>query len=369
MKSSPSDKESFAITERAAQSKYLRASNSIRQTPADLLEFAKKAGIDYVGIHSPGMQEVFEQSSRFHQDRSIPVLIEGETGTGKEIIARYIHYGKNPVERPFIAINCAALAPIVFESELFGYEAGTFTGGLKDGKPGKLDLAEGGTLFLDEICELSLELQAKLLRLIQEKEYYRVGGLNIIKSDVRFICSSNQDMEEIVAKGYFRKDLYYRLAVGRILIPPLRERQEEILPMAEAFLSQISRSKGKQYRGFSDEAAAFMLQYSWSGNVRQLRNEIERLVLFHDDPVIKPEHLTIKKNDGKLLAQPQEGVSYLLKPGEIALPRYPFSLDELNNEIMLKALQMHNDNKTSTAQYLGISRSALLYRLKKIGHY
>lgn len=362
------EKGYFSIDEHITQFKSRQELNKERDTPADLSDFAKRAGIDYVGIHSSSMQEVFKKALRFHQDRSIPVLIEGETGTGKEIIARYIHYGKSPVNRPFIAINCAALSPVVFESELFGYAAGTFTGGLREGKPGKLDLAEGGTLFLDEISELPLELQAKLLRLIQENEYYRVGGLNIIQSDIRFVCSSNRNMEESVAKGYFRKDLYYRLAVGRILIPPLRERQEEILPLAEAFLSRVSSSKGKQYSGFSNEAAAFMLQYSWPGNVRQLRNEIERLVLFRDEPLIKPEHLTIKPDLSQPRLQPQEAISYQLRPGRVVLPRDSFSLEELNNEIMLKALQMHNGNKTSAAQYLGITRSALLYRLKKIGH-
>lgn len=322
--------------------------------------------IGHVGLFSEAMQQIVAKAARLHQDRSVPVLIEGETGTGKEIIARHIHYGEDPHSGPFIPLNCAALSPTVFESELFGYEAGTFTGGLKRGKPGKLDLANGGTLFLDEISELPLELQAKLLRLIQEREYYRVGGLNIVKSNVRFVCATNRDIEELVAQKKFRDDLYYRLAVGRITIPPLRQRPEAILPLAEAFLSQIAAQKGKQYSGFSPQAADLLLKYHWPGNIRELRNEIERLVLFQDEPLIQPEHLTIPSQVVHPGPVQEADATASLEIGKLILPPYSLPLDELNNEILIKALRMHQGNKTRTAKYLGISRSALLYRLGKL---
>lgn len=182
--------------------------------------YYRKIGMDQIVVFSPAMQDVLQQAQKLHDDRHIPVLIEGETGTGKEIVSRCIHYGDGSNTSPFIDINCATLTSNIFESELFGYEAGAFTGGLPKGQKGKIDIAHGGTLFLDEITEMPLDVQAKFLRVIQEKEFYRVGGLKKFKTDVRIICASNEDIEQKVADGNFRRDLYYRLNVGRIHIPP-----------------------------------------------------------------------------------------------------------------------------------------------------
>jgi two-component system, NtrC family, response regulator AtoC len=177
-------------------------------------------GIDNVGVFSETMRQIVQQAQKYHEDRLIPVLIEGETGTGKEIIARMIHFGGAAREAPFVDVNCAALTASLFESELFGYEAGAFTGGLVKGQKGKLDVAQGGTLLLDEVGEIPLELQGKLLRVMQEKEFYRVGGLKKVKTDVRIICATNANLEKCVEEGTFRKDLFYRLKVGHIVIPP-----------------------------------------------------------------------------------------------------------------------------------------------------
>lgn len=250
----------------------------------------------------------------------------------------------------------------MFESELFGYEAGSFTGGLAKGKKGKLDMANGGTLFLDEISELPMELQAKLLRVIQEKEYYRVGGLHVVPANVRFIAATNRKIEDWIAKGRFREDLYYRLNLGLLKIPPLRQRREAILPLAMFFLNNSQPDKCGQFR-ISHEAGELMQGYGWPGNVRQLRNEMERIAMLSDDLLIMPHHLTIRGTARPADHMPAKGSFDL---DTLALPADRLPLEELTNTILIKALEMHGGNRTKTAQYLGISRSALIYRLKKM---
>ncbi|MGI6685241.1 MAG: sigma 54-interacting transcriptional regulator [Bacillota bacterium] len=244
-------------------------------------------GTDEIKIFSSPMQKVIEQAKILHKDRSVPVLIEGETGTGKELIARFIHFGPRGTERPFVDINCAAITPTIFESELFGYEGGAFTGGRSGGQKGKLDLAQGGSLFLDELGEIPVSMQAKLLRVIQEKEYYRVGGLKKQEADVRLICATNVNLEKNIKEGSFRKDLFYRLEAVRIHIPPLRLRKDDILPLAQWFLKTAALKKGKYFKSISEEAASFLTTYPWPGNVRQLKNTIEYIVIMFDDNEVK----------------------------------------------------------------------------------
>jgi len=312
-------------------------------------------------IYSSAMKKIINLAHKLHANRSIPVLIEGETGTGKEMIARYIHYGDNHTEAPFVAINCAAIPEPLFESELLGYEGGSFSGSHIRGAKGKVDLAKGGTLFLDEISEIPINLQAKLLRLIQEKEYYRVGGLSLLKSDVRIIGASNQNLKTAVDRGSFRQDLYYRLKVGQVYLPPLRERKETILPLAEKLLKQFSRQNDKSFRGISPEAAHLLTDYQWPGNVRELRNLIEWIVVSEDADILDAGHLAIitdnlywwKADD---LIQGREASPDLIPDG---LP-----LNEISNVIIQRALVKNGGNKAATARYLGISRSALYKRLK-----
>ena len=224
------------------------------------------------------MEQIFSLALKLHHNRSIPVLIEGETGTGKELVAQYIHFGEDNKNLPFIALNCSALSPSIFESELFGYEPGTFSGGLPQGKKGKLDMAHGGTLFLDEISELPLDLQAKLLRVLQEKEFYRVGGLKLIKTDVRIICASNQHLQNMVKRWLFREDLYYRLNMGHVYIPPLRQQPEAIIPLARMFMMEISEQTNRQFKKIEPRAVRILQSYHY-GNVRELRNIVEWIVL------------------------------------------------------------------------------------------
>ncbi|MDD2422271.1 MAG: sigma-54 dependent transcriptional regulator [Heliobacteriaceae bacterium] len=327
--------------------------------------YSRQIGLDQVGVFSATMKAVFAQAVKLHRDRSIPVLIEGETGTGKELIARWVHYGEEMVVAPFVDLNCAALAPNIFESELFGYEPGAFTGGLPKGQKGKLDLAAGGTLFLDEVAEIPVSLQAKLLRVLQEKEFFRVGGLKKYRTDARIICATNANIEKRVALGEFRRDLYYRLNVGRIYIPPLRQRRDDIIPLAEMFLRQLAREKAKGFRRISPAAAAMLVAHGWPGNVRELKNVIDWAVLMADDVELKPAHLGILPGAGGGPDQARAGW-FVLGDDNFSLPDTNFSLVALNQAVIKKALQKHDGNKTRTAKYLGLSLRSLSYRLQKM---
>lgn len=327
---------------------------------------AQSEGIGKIGVFDEAMQIIYHQALLYHRDRSIPVLIQGETGTGKEMIAKLIHYGDFNETTPFVDINCAALTATLFESELFGYEAGSFTGGLSKGQKGKLDLAAGGTLFFDEIGEMPMEIQAKLLRVLQEKEYYRVGGLKKIKSDVRVICATNIDLAQAVDEGKFRRDLFYRLNVGQIIVPPLRDRPDDIIPLADMFLHRFASQKGKKFSRISKQAACILRSHSWPGNVRELQNVIEWSVFMFNDIELSPNHLNIiaAKNTNCSLAALPAGT--ILPEAPLLLPPEPFHLDEYIDRIIAAAIKMHNGNKSATAAYLGLSRRSLSYRVEKI---
>lgn len=317
-------------------------------------------GIGKIGTFSATMQQIVKKALLFHDDRSLPVLILGETGTGKEIIARLIHYGfSNDDEKPFIDINCATLTPSLFESELFGYEAGAFTGAQTKGGKGKMDLAKGGTLFLDEIGEMSIELQAKLLRVIQEKEFYRVGGLKKVQAEVRIICATNVDIQKMVAEGRFRSDLFYRLNIGQFDLPPIRERKEDIIPLAKMFLNEFCIKRGKGPKRIGKKAKDVLINYSWPGNIRQLRNLMELIVFYYDDLEVKVEHLDLIIGNTKSKAD--------LSDDQISLLAYPPSLEikKVVDDIIYKALEINNGNKTKTAQALGMGRKTLYRHLDK----
>ncbi len=321
--------------------------------------------MEEIGVFSESMRELVRQANKYHQDRSIPVLIEGETGTGKEILAKVIHHGFKHEETPFINISCAALVHNLFETELFGYEGGSFTGGLQKGHKGKLDLAQGGTLFLDEISEVPFGQQVKLLRVLQDKEYYRVGGLKKVKLDARIICATNVRLEELLKKGGFRSDLYFRLKVGNLVIPPLRERKEAIIPLAKMFLSQFSFSKGKSFSSVSKEAEEILLEYYWPGNVRELKNTIEWVVFMHDSLKLEPHHLDIIRRRGLDLGKYGSDNDPCF-PQSFSLPEEKFPLEDHINNIISLALKKYKGNKTKTACYLDISRHALYTRLENI---
>lgn len=280
------------------------------------------------------------------------VLILGESGTGKELVANAIHQRSNRRKGPFIKINCAALPETLLESELFGHEKGAFTGANAT-KPGKFERAQGGTIFLDEIGEISQGMQVKLLRVLQEKEFERVGGTKTIKADIRIIAATNRDLKKMVDEGEFREDLYYRLNVIPIFIPPLRERKEDIPILADYFMKKYSIQMGKNNIAITSEALEKMEQYHWKGNIRELQNIIERCVILTSNGKIDVNILPdeIKGSKGQL--------------NGFILPKEGISLEQVERELILQALKMTEFNQTKAAQLLGITRHTLLYRMEK----
>jgi len=291
------------------------------------------------------------------------VLVSGESGTGKELVARAIHFNSLRKSGPLITINCAALPENLLESELFGYDRGAFTGAEKN-KKGRFELANGGTLFLDEISEMNPIVQAKVLRIVEEKELERLGGSETIKVDVRIICASNKNLEDYVKNGQFREDLYYRINVFPISIPPLRERPEDILGLAKHFLEHYSVKMGKFSIKMSRSVEKILVSSKWEGNIRELKNCLERAVILCKGDLITEEHLpsalvkeAVSSNDN--------GKYKLMKMMDISLPPEGISLDELEKHLVLQALKKSKNNKTKAAKLLGLSRGTFRYRLEK----
>ncbi len=315
--------------------------------------------IDNVIGESRGMKDALEHVSKIARSHDTTVLIEGETGTGKDVIARAIHYRSIRIGRPFISINCGAISKDLMESELFGYEKGTFTGGLHEGKKGKIELAHEGSLFLDEISELLPSAQVKLLRFLENKEFYSVGGTEKKKVDVRVIAATNKSLEKAIEAGTFREDLYYRLNIVRIYLPPLRERQEDIIPLVLFYMDKFNLQCGKNFQGLSKSAEKRLLGHRWAGNVRELRNTIERIMIMEDDAEIKTQHLSFL-NDAGMVTSPSD-------MPDIAIPPSGLNLEELNKRLVIKALKQSGGNKTEAARLLGMSRPTMIYRINKFG--
>ncbi|HVO11271.1 MAG TPA: sigma 54-interacting transcriptional regulator [Vicinamibacteria bacterium] len=304
---------------------------------------------------SKAWTEVLAQAAKVARAETT-VLLTGESGTGKEVIARFIHRGSPRANGPFTALNCAALPEQLLESELFGYERGAFTGATA-AKAGRIQQAEGGLLFLDEIGETTPALQVKLLRVLQEREYQRLGGTRPIKADVRIVAATNRDLEKAMARGDFREDLYYRLCVFQIHLPPLRERREDILPLAEAFLQEISGSVARPAEGISREAEGWLLSYDWPGNVRELRNVLERATILCDGGLITTDHLP-----HDVAVRAAAGVE---RKGAAAGDE--LDLDRSERELVVRALEATGDNRTQAARLLGLTRPQLYRRLRKHG--
>jgi transcriptional regulator with GAF, ATPase, and Fis domain len=288
------------------------------------------------------------------------VLITGESGTGKEVVAGLLHQGSARVDRPLVAINCAALPEQLLESELFGHEKGAFTGAIAS-KIGRMEQAAGGTLFLDEITEMSPAVQAKLLRVLEEREFQRVGGSRTIKADVRVIAATNRDPAVALERGTFRQDLYYRLNVFQIHIAPLRERPEDILPLADAFLEELGRSIGRRAAGISRDGREWLLAYPWPGNIRELRNAIERAILLSDGGLITRQHLPAPPHRPELL--PGQGAG----SGILPIPPGGIDLEAVERSYVQGALLQAKGNKSKAARLLGLSRAQLYSRLEKYG--
>jgi transcriptional regulator with PAS, ATPase and Fis domain len=302
---------------------------------------------------SPKMQEVLALAERVAATPST-VLIGGESGVGKDLLARLIHQRSSRASGPFIKINSTAIPENLLESELFGYEKGAFTGA-STSKPGKFELADKGTLFLDEIGDIPLTIQVKLLRVLQEREFERLGGIRTIKVDVRLIAATNRDLRAALEQGTFREDLYYRLNVVPIDIPALREHKEDIPELANLFLSRLAQKSNTKLEGIKPEALRKLMDFHWPGNVRELENIIERACALATGPFIGPSDIQMDH----LRERNHLGSAPLLPEGK--------TLDQWEDEIIREAYRRANGNKSEAARLLGLSRNALRYRLEKIG--
>jgi DNA-binding NtrC family response regulator len=328
--------------------------------------YLREIGLGDLVVRSEAMRRVMDLAEKYSADRSVAVLIEGETGTGKELVARYIHhYAGGNAYAPFVAINCGAISQELFEAELFGHEAGAYTGATATGRMGKLEAAHGGTLFLDEIGEMPFPTQVKLLRVLEEKRFYRLGGVKEIPVDVRVISATNKDLGGEVAARRFRQDLYYRINAGVIRIPPLRERREGIVPLAQHFGNRAASRRGKRFGEFTPAAERFLTEFPWPGNVRQLKNLMERLALLGPWDGVGPEDLS-PLLDGRSDGLPNPEGRPVLGLDAFALPLEALDLERLNEEIIRKALERFGGNQTRAAQYLGLSRRVFQGRLKRL---
>lgn len=310
----------------------------------------------------PATQALIREAQQAAQGLST-VLISGESGVGKELMAQAIHQAGPRRNAPFVKVNCAAIPENLLEADFFGYVQGAFTGASKSGKPGRLDRADGGTLFLDEIGDMPLSLQGKLLRVLQEQAFERVGDTTTIRVDIRFIAATNQDLEEKVRAGSFRKDLFFRLNVIPVPIPPLREKPADILPLVHAFLRKYNDIFGMQVSDISSEALNALRSYSWPGNIRELENVVERAMNFTGEETIRVEHLPPHLRVGFKGHPLTEEKEQQKKP----VPPYRWKREEQERESIVKALQQSCGNKSEAARALGMSRSWLYEKMNRLG--
>jgi len=355
----PLNLEEIRVTLRnAIEARHLR-----REVAQVRKERAREFNFKQIVGESPAMKKMLGLAAKVAESEVSSVLLQGESGTGKDLVAKAIHYGSQRSEGPFVAINCAALPATLIESELFGYEKGAFTDA-KARKEGLFEQAEGGTLLLDEIGELELSLQAKLLRVLEEGAFRRVGGLKDIPLDVRVLAASNRDLKTESEAGRFRLDLYYRLSIIQIDIPPLRERGDDVLLLSQHYIDTIgARLKRNKVTGISKEAEEVFRKHDWPGNVRELRNVIERALILEDADKITTEYLP-----GGLLTpgRPAPSSTAGTTETQFVLPDEGISLDEAELSFVRQAIQRSGGNQTRAAELLGISRDQLRYRLKKL---
>ncbi len=345
--SKPFNRDELRLTIKKA----LQLKDLERENVALRLELKERMGLDAIIAESPQMAQVLELVIRVAPTETT-VLILGESGTGKELIARAIHARSPRARGPFVAVNCAAIPENLLESELFGHVKGAFTGAIRD-RIGKFEAAEGGTIFLDEIGEMRPDLQVKILRCLEERSLERVGDNKVIRVDVRVLAATNKDLSKAIQAGEFREDLYYRLNVVPLSIPPLRERPQDIRPLAQHFLKKLG---APPRLAIAPDAFRALETYDWPGNVRELENALERAMIFHQGDVIRlgdlPETIRAPKA--------REAAAF-----PVSLPEAGVSLEEVEKELILRALQKHDWNQSRAARFLGITRHTLLYRMEK----
>ena len=340
--------EILAKVETISQLKFLMKENQYLRE-----KLSQKYNFNNIIGKNGKMLELFDLIKDIAKTNST-IMITGESGTGKELIANAIHFNSDRIKKPFVKVNCGVLAENLLESELFGHVKGSFTGAIRD-KLGRFEIANGGTIFLDEIGDISSNMQLKLLRVLQEGEFERVGGTETIKVDVRIIAATNRDLNEMMMKGQFRQDLYYRLNVIPLEVPPLRDRQDDIPLLITHFLEKFNKQFNKKIEFIEDEAMRYLQNYSWPGNIRELENLLERAIVLN-----KTGRLTVK--DFPLVVMKQEGEIEVDLTAEGSLTDI---VDIYEKQIILKALRENNYNKLRTAEKLGIHRSTFMSKLKK----
>jgi two-component system response regulator AtoC len=346
-------------------------------------EVRRRAGFHEVIGVSTRITELMTFVNKVAASEASTILVQGESGTGKDLIAKSIHYNSHRGDKPFIAINCSAIPETLMEAELFGHEKGAFTDA-KTMKKGLFEMADGGTLFLDEIGELSPLLQAKLLRVLEDQLIRRVGGVRDMQVDVRVIAASNRDLERAVRENSFRQDLYYRLAIISIFLPPLRDRKEDIVPLVDYFIERYARKFRKHVTGITPETRKLLLRHDWPGNVRELKNAIERAMILEDEALLRPDYLpfAVGREASQFTAFEVTAMGSTMGGGpstapatlpngrtlpKLSIPNGGTSLEEVERALVELALQQANGNQTHAAKLLDISRDALRYKLKKFG--
>jgi two-component system, NtrC family, response regulator AtoC len=343
---------------------HARLQTKVRLLEEELDEQGARSGI--IG-RSATILRALETGEKLAQGENTTVLLEGESGTGKELFARYIHQKSARADKPFVTVNCGAIPKDLAESEFFGYEKGAFTGATERMKQGKFELADGGTILLDEVRELSLEMQVKLLRVLEEKRFYRLGGTKEISVDVRVIAASNRELLREVEAGRFREDLYYRLNVALIRIPPLRERRDDIEDLCVAFLREFGSRFNRPVPVLAPDALKMLQQLAWKGNVRELRNAMERVMLLNSVPTLTAELFSfLRTTPGVGIAQMAErqdnGKMFVLD-----IPSQGIQMNAVVRDLILKTLDIVGGNQVQAAKVLGLTRSKLRYRMEQLG--
>lgn len=319
----------------------------------------KKFSIDSIIGESDDLMQLLNMIRKIAKSDAGTVLIQGESGTGKELVAKAIHYESARADKPFLAINCAAVPETLLESELLGYEKGAFTDA-KAQKKGLFEMADGGTVFLDEIGDMPMGIQAKLLRVLEDRAFRRVGGTKDIHIDVRIISATNKDLLTAIEEKIFRNDLYYRLQVIPIYLPPLRERRQDILVLTRYFIETFNREFGKTVKGVSKNAEKFLQDYDWPGNIRELRNVIERAIILENDEIMRLEHLP-----RELVSKTSDSATGSF---QLVLPSEGIDIEDVERELIRQALEMTNNNQSKAARKLNLGIDAFRYRMKKFNY-
>ncbi|HIJ87356.1 MAG TPA: sigma-54-dependent Fis family transcriptional regulator [Desulfuromonadales bacterium] len=335
-------------------------SSDLKQEVVRLRTETKKNGPPNIIGNSRHVRSLMDVLDKVARSEASTVLVQGESGTGKELVAKWIHYSSNRAEKPFIAINCAAVPASLLESELFGHEKGAFTDA-KANKKGLFELADGGTVFLDEIGDMEMGMQAKLLRFLEDRSFRRIGGGRVFTVDVRIISATNKDLHKSIEERTFRNDLYYRLQVIPIMLPSLRERKDDIIPLASHFISLFNRDFNKKVQGIDSMAERMLTEYNWPGNIRELKNVIERAIILGNNDTLLLEHLPLEIVAKTSVPAGESASSFRLPPEGI-------DIEEVERDLIRQALEVTEWNQSKAAKKLNLGIDAFRYRMKKFGY-